>query len=441
MILARYILRGHVAPFTFGTSVIMVLFLLQYIMRWVDQLASKGLDLPAIGEFLVLNLSWIVVLAIPIGVLFSTVMAFGAMSASHEVTVMKASGIGLFRMMIPVIIAGVLLCGFTFWYTDNVLPNTNLRLSGMMRDIQRTRPTFAIESGQFTTHLEGYTILARNLDSAGNLLGVTIYDRSSSERRSVVSADTGRLAFSPSLTRLVIQLVSGEIHQRSARNTNDYRVVRFTRHQMSLPADRFFFEETDVSGSSRSDREMSIADMTQIVERSRAQVINATGKLDSTIHAHVTSILRADNAAPAPSRMRSLERAGGAVAGFRATVEGEAYRRKAEFETANKYLVEIHKKYAIPFACLLFVFVGCPLGIITRGGNFGISAAISLGFYVLYWIALIGGEKLADRGLMAPELAMWAGNVLIAIIGAFVTMKVNYESSPLSKILSWFRRA
>ena len=204
MVLFWYILRTHVAPFLFGTSVIMALFLLQYIMRWVDQLSSKGLDVATIAEFMILNLSWIVVLAIPIGVLFSTLMAFGAMSAAHEITVMKASGMGLFRMMTPVMIVGTLLWALSFWYTDKVLPDTNLQLSGMMRDITRTKPTFALESGQFTTHIEGFTILARNVDSMGVMTGVTIYDASNNDQKTVVSADTGRMAFSPSLTRLIV---------------------------------------------------------------------------------------------------------------------------------------------------------------------------------------------------------------------------------------------
>jgi lipopolysaccharide export system permease protein len=94
----------------------------------------------------------------------------------------------------------------------------------------------------------------------------------------------------------------------------------------------------------------------------------------------------------------------------------------------RQYQVEIQKKYAIPFACLLFVFVGCPLGIITKGGNFGFSAAISLAFYIFYWACLIGGEKLADRGMLSPQLSMWLGNAIIALFGLLLTLRVNNES-------------
>ena len=155
----------------FGTAVIIFLFLTQYMMRWLEDLTSKGIDAATIGEFLILNVSWIIVLAVPIGVLFSTLMAFGSMSSTSEVTVMKASGMGLWRMMVPVALFGALLWGGTFWYTDNVLPDTNLQLSTMMRDIQRLKPTFAVESGRFTTQIDGFTILARHVDTNDRMRG------------------------------------------------------------------------------------------------------------------------------------------------------------------------------------------------------------------------------------------------------------------------------
>ena len=426
MLLYRYILRSHIAPFVFGTSVIMALFLIQYMMRWVDKLASKGLDPATIAQFLVLNLSWIVVLAIPIGVLFSTIMAFGAMSSNHEVTVMKASGMGLFKMMIPVLSVGSILWGFTFWYTDNVLPDSNVRLTGMMRDIESTKPSFAVEEGQFTTYNATTSILARRVLPNGVMLGVSIYDKSKSDFVNVVSADSGRLAFSPSLTRLVIQLTSGEIHQRGIRNPDEYRVVSFDRYQIVLPADKFFYEATDVTGSSRGEREMTIDDMQKIVNNAQAQEQMAVQRYDSIFVQHIQDLKTYHKGLPADvSRDDALQRASSFIMTAQSMMESENQRAKAEHIAANRYLVEIHKKYAIPFACLLFVFVGSPLGILTKGGNFGTSAMYSLGFYVIYWMCMIGGEEFADRGLLSPLVAMWLGNAIIGVIGIWITVRVN----------------
>jgi lipopolysaccharide export system permease protein len=399
------------------------------MMRHLNDLTSKGIDLGTIVEFLALNVSWILVLAVPIGVLFASLMAFGSMSAQHEVTVIKASGMGLLQMMLPIIVSGTLLWIFTFWYADNVLPDTNLRLSTMIRDIQRLKPTFAIESGRFTTQIEGFTILARNVDTTGLMTGVTIYDRSRPYRLNVVSADSGTLAFSPSLTRIVLQLYHGEVHQSLTRNIKDYRVVSFERHQITMPADRFFFERSDVSGTSRGDREMRISDMRKIEIRSDSMASLGVRNVDSMLNEHLAYLFgRRDTALEAQTPLSIYEatsRASTLVNTLRSTLEGESYRSDAERRNADKYEVEIQKKYAIPFACFLFVFVGCPLGILVRGGNFGISAAISLACYVAYWITLIGGETLADRNLLHPAVAMWMGNVLFLIVGGYATIKVN----------------
>lgn len=425
MILWRYILRAHAGPFFFGTAVVTFLFLTQLIINWLKHLTGKGIDVMTIAEFLMLNTSWIFVLAVPIGVLFSTLMAFGSLSSTHEVTVMKASGMGLIRMMVPLITIAAMLWGLMYWYTDNVLPDTNLRLSAMMRDIKRLKPAFAVDKGKFSTQIEGFTILARDVDTTGLMKGVTIYDRSRGDRVNIVSADSGRLAFSPSLTKLVLQLYQGEVHQSQSRNPNDYRIVRFTRHQIAMQADRFFYEETDVSGSSRGDREMSSWDMWAIVRTADSNRAIAEHRLDSLLSDHLANVFVMPAGGQFDSTTAPKRRAASLVANIRSKLEGEAYRVKSEHNTANKYAVEAHKKYAIPFACFLFVFVGAPLGILTKGGNFGMSAAIALGCYVLYWMSLIGGEKLADRNFLDPAIAMWLGNAIFIGIGAFATYRVN----------------
>jgi lipopolysaccharide export system permease protein len=170
--------------------------------------------------------------------------------------------------------------------------------------------------------------------------------------------------------------------------------------------------------------------MQAIVDRSRNTADKADSLCVSMLDAHVADLLGSsgDSAGSDTTRIApidALSRAQSRLSTFHTGYESESFRRRAELDTERKYLVEIHKKYAIPAACILFVIVGCPMGIITKGGNFGVSAAVSLGFYVLYWISLIGGEKLADRGFMSPALAMWLGNILLAVIGVAVTTRVN----------------
>jgi len=204
-------------------------------------------------------------------------------------------------------------------------------------------------------------------------------------------------------------------------------VIKFAGYQMTLPAENMMYQASDVTGTSRSDREMSIADMRLVVDRAELQMSEAQKRFDTTLRQHLDYLLKDDASADTSGRTwkERIERATSILVSTRSTLESECFRRSSELSVANKYLVEIHKKYAIPFACLLFVFVGCPMGILTKGGSFGSSALLSLGFYVLYWISMIGGEKLADRGLLSPAVAMWVGNAAISLIAAFVTLRVN----------------
>lgn len=423
-IITRHILRSIIPPFVFGTGTVTMLFFLQYIIKYLNDFAGKGLGPMVIMEFIVLSLSWIIVLAIPIGILFGTLMAFGSMSAAHEITIFKTSGMGLFRMMAPVLVIGAILWGFVFWYMDAVVPDTNVRLSTLLRDVQRVKPAFAVQPGQFARAVEGYNILARSVDSSGTMYGVTIYDYSTPGQFNMVNADTGKLSFSPSFSKLIVTLSSGEIHQMNTRNPNDYRVVAFDKHRMLMTAERFFFESSEGASDHRSDRELSIADMEVLVAASRERIARADSAFSSivagTLNTPGGSAVGADIMEARAMALRSFSFA-------RAAAESEAQRRLSDKTDMDSYLVEIHKKYAIPAACIIFVFVGCPMGIITRGGSLGMSASVCLAFYIVYWASLIGGEKLADRGEMDPMLAMWMGNILIFLIGLLVTVRVNYE--------------
>lgn len=449
-IISRYILRAHIGPFLFGACTVMLLFLLQFLMKYIDQLVGKGLGIGIIIELIILNLAWMVVLAVPMGVLVSTLMGFGNLSSSNEVTIIKSSGGSLLRMMRPVVIAALLIFASLFWFNDYVLPDANHRSKILLSDIQRKKPSFAVAKGQFSSQIEGYSILSRQIDSAtGTLGGVTIYDYTKLNRMNVVSADSGVIAFSPDFAKLIFTLYNGEIHQINQQNYGDYRKVRFTRHQIAMNASGFAFTQSDESVFSRGDREMRISDMEQIVKESRANIYRSDSSLQSRLVAHfsylnsgITPGVNNAKQQAATDTAEALRRMSNRLSLLRSTMESEIFQREDQSMTVNKYLVEIHKKYAIPAACFVFIFVGCPLGIITRRGNFGISAAISLGFYILYWACLIGGEKLADRGIIAPWLGMWLANIIIGSIGAVLTIRVSNESFSLgfSHVWQWLSR-
>ncbi|KXB97863.1 MAG: hypothetical protein AA908_00110 [Chlorobi bacterium NICIL-2] len=421
LILPRYIIRAHLPPFLFGASVVMFLFLMQFLLRVLDELVGKGLSAAVIAQLIVLNLAWMVVLAVPIGMLFSALITFGRLAQTHEVTAMKASGMSLLQMMLPVIAMGGMLTLAVFWFNDSILPDANHRAKTLLMDIQRKKPSFALQAGQFSTQLEGYTILARAIDtSQQHLRGVTIYDRRDINRMTIVNADSGYLRFSPSYRYVLLELYDGDVHQYSRVRRGDYRYIRFERQHVVIPAYGFLLERSQEGAIARGDREMRIADMERIVRAARQRQQTQWLSVEQTINEHLARLL-CDTASLPPS---SWAEHVAIVASQLGTIGGQYNDADRQ---ARQYEVEIQKKYAIPVACLVFVLVGCPLGIRTRGGSFGTSALISVGFYILYWACLIGGEKLADRQILPPEV-MWSANVLLAAIGVVLIITTSNES-------------
>lgn len=430
LLLPRYIVRTHIPPFLFGASVVLFLFLMQFLLRVLDELVGKGLSAATIVHLIAVNLAWMVVLAVPIGVLFATLMAFGKLAQTHEVTAMKASGVSLMQMMAPMIVMGIVLSAAVFWFNDAVLPDANYRAKTLLMDIQRKKPTFALQAGQFSTQLEGYTILVRQLDtSQSHLRGVTIYDRRDVNRLTVLNADSGVLRFSPSYRYILLDLYHGDIHQQSRLRRGEYRYIRFELQHVIIPAYGFLLERTSEGAVSRGDREMRIRDMEAIVRIARQRQQAQAAAIARAIEQHL-DMLVGPSAPVTPSAW--LER----VALLSSQISTAAYQYDDADRQARQYEVEIQKKYAIPIACLVFVLIGCPLGIRTRGGSFGLSALISLGFYILYWACLIGGEKLADRQYLTPE-AIWSANLVLAIVGLGLIVTTTNESFRLRNLFRW----
>jgi lipopolysaccharide export system permease protein len=443
-LISRYILRSHIAPFLFGTFTVVFLFLFQFLYNHIDKLLGKGLSEWVIVQLIGLNMAWMIVLAVPLGVLFSTLMAFGSMSSYHEITIMKASGASLIKMMVPVLVISIFLTGWLFWFNDRVLPVANHKAKTLMGDITRKKPTFSINAGQFSTQLDGYTILSREVDSlSGELKGVTIYDNTQ-QKQNIISADTGIMEFNSDYTKIIVNLYNGEAHQFVPRSVTDYKIVQFDRYQVFIDAQGFAFERTSEQSTARGDREMSIEEMKEIVNKAADKASEADQRLDSLINDHYKHLInnihiagmppRRDSSNNDTSRSAELQNVDRRLSFFRSRIYSDIFQKKDYERRVKQYNVEIQKKYAIPFACLIFVFVGAPLGIRTKGGNFGISAAITLGFYIFYWACLIGGEKLADRSIVSPFFSMWLGNIVVGLIGVVLTIKVNNET------FSFFRR-
>lgn len=436
MLLYRHILRAHIGPFLFAFATLMFIFMLQFLMKYIDHLAGKGLGAWIIAQLIIYNLAWMVVLAVPMAILVATLMAFGNMSANNEITAMKASGVSFLRMTAPVVVASALIAYLLIEFNNKVLPDANHKAKVLGIDIQRKKRTLALEAGLFSQEIDGYSILVRKtFEHSNDLENVTIYDCTNPNESVIVTARQGSVHFSPDYRKMIMDLQDGEIHQMVASDMKEYRKIQFSRHRIMMNAEQFEFQRSAESAFSRGDRELSAQTMLKFVDSLKEVNHEIERSVATMMNKHVDNYL-ARNPSNVPSPAAVVTPWGGNVIDralmearlLAGSIEAEVSRLEFNDKSIDRYTVEVHKKYAIPFACIVFVLVGAPLGVMARRGGFGVAAGLSLGFFLIYWACLIGGEKLADRDIMSPFIGMWMANIVLGAIGIYLTIRTLKET-------------
>ncbi|GAB4379479.1 MAG: LptF/LptG family permease [Calditrichia bacterium] len=459
LILPRYIIREHVGPFFFSLAVIMFVFVTKFIVQYIGKIFGKGLPFLTILEFVYLNLAWMLALAVPMAVLVAALMAFGRLSADNEITILKTSGISLYKIIRPVILTAVLLTLVMFWFNDRVLPEYNHKARLLFYSITRKKPTLQLEEGIYIT-IGKFSILVEEIDkslgqtvveksdimgpeiledAADRLRNITIFDRSRTEAQRTIIANRGHLVFDKESERLVFTLFEGEIHEINTQDFSEYRRLQFTRNVFYIPAPELVFKRSEDTW--RGDREMSTKMMREEVRKYRSSKEKELESMRKTLSKYflspdslrslLTTVQSSDSIPEYPTellqswRARALRKTQAVIQQLKSASKNISYYNKQIY----KYEVEINKKYSIPFASIVFVLIGAPLGIKARKGSLGVGVSFSIGFFLMYWVFLIGGEELADRQLVSPFVAMWLANIIVGAFGIYLTYRVVKETT------------
>lgn len=411
-------------------------------MKSIDQLIGKGLSLWIITQLIVLNLAWMLTLAVPMSVLVATLMAFGSLSSNNEITIMKASGVSLTKLMIPVLICSVILTYLMIRFSNDVLPEANHKARVLLQDISKTKPTFFLEAGKFSDDIGGAKIFVRKTyENSNELEGVYIYDYANPNNKNLITSEKGDISFTNDFKNIVMNLYKGEIHQLNNTDyANKYRKVEFDKHRIILDAAGFGFQRSSDNAFIRGDRELSSHAMNLLVDsinksrtNNRDNLLNGILtdarlffkiKFKDTVLNKNNTVVKKDSTKnygylfydTIPFVFRSF------IAKY-AQYQNYHFVEKQIDKQIDVYNVEIYKKYSIPFACIIFVLIGAPLGYKVKRGGFGIAAGLSLLFFLLYWVSLIGGEKLADRDILSPFWGMWLVNIILGIFGLYLMFK------------------
>ena len=437
----RYVLKSHLGPFFFSFFTILFVLILQFFATFAERFIGRGIGFYSILELIVLQSAWMVGLAAPMAVLIAVVLAFGALTNSSEMTVIRASGISLYRLMMPVIIAGLLLSLFVERFNNVVLPAANYYAKSLMVDIARAKPAFGLTENAFSTLVDGYSILVRNSDAQSKVIsGVVIYDQNSREYSTIVTAEKGSIDFSTDYQYLVMTLLNGEIHQLQQPEHSKYRTMSFQKHRFVFESSGFGFARSSANRMRSGDSELSARELLTIGSEFQKRISASEKRISIPLDFMESRIRESSSQAskgvllssqPVESKRVAL------VAGYLDRQLGQLDRELKNIESNrsmyNTYMAAYHKKYALSLACFVFVLVGAPLGLRSRRGGFGIGASMSLLFFVLYWMLMISGEKVAARGLVDPFISIWAADLVMACIGVWLIVRQSGALSSNSR--------
>jgi lipopolysaccharide export system permease protein len=458
-ILSRYIIKEHLPPFLFALAVLMFIFLMQFMLKYITKIFGKGLSIFTIIELVFFNLAWMFALAVPMAVLIATLMSFGRLSGDNEITILKSSGISIYRIIRPAIFFGVVITILMVIFNDKVLPDFNHRARVMFNNIGQKKATLKLEPGIFFTvgkfsfHaekidktlgeelLESVNLTGPEFDTSvkpDKLINVTIFDRSNPTKTITVTAHEGYMLYSKPKKSLLFTLFDGEYHELDNINTEEYRFSHFVRNDRYIPAPEFELEMRE--DSYRGDREMNIKMMMERVTQSRESLENERKKIKGYLK-ELEIIIPSDNPDTFNNRdsvhvsfqpiewQRAADKAHRNASRLFQKVRISDNKISSDKRNINKFLVEVHKKFSIPFASIVFILIGAPLGIAARRGSLGVGATLSIIFFLIYWACLILGEDLADRQLLTPFWGMWFPNVIIGLVGFYITWRTVKEST------------
>ena len=446
--LNKYLFKQSLIPFLLSVAVITTVLFLQFLIRAVDRFLGKGLDALTIFEYLYLNLAWIIALSVPMSLLISSVMTFGRMAQQNEITALKSAGVNLYNIIKPALWFGAMVAIALCLFNNFILPEMNYNARLLARDIYKKKPELSIEPGYFVDMIPQYTMIVKEMDGK-DFKDVKIFSKNQKSEQTTIYANQGSLSSDGNM--ITIDLQDGEIHEIDLSDYDYYRKIRFKTHQIIISMDDLMLNRT--SESNRTDREMRVPQMIQEIEKNKILINQIYDRIENVkkeigitnpnantleiiedeielLKEKKANIIKEDRDYNEDVPVSAFENKD-----YILSLTNNARQFKNEFtlienyeKTNNKFKVEIHKKFTLALACILFTMVGAPLGILVRNGGMTIASGLSIAFFLVYYILLIWGEQLADRNLINPGLGSWLPNIILFVSGMIILKLSNMKN-------------
>ena len=454
------VLRAYIGPFMVTFVLSMFLFLMQFLWKYIDDLVGKGLEPGILGQLIFYSLADLVPMALPLTIMVAGLMTFGNLSESFELVAMKANGMSLQRILMPVFVLMVALVGVNFMFMNVVIPKANLEAKALLWDLRQKKPAFNIDKGVFYKEIEGFSIrIGDKLPDNETVKDILIYEykEDDSKRLNVIRAKDGKMVLSDDKRILYFTLNDGvryeemtgmEEYQRSA----PFNLMRFSRQKMNIDLSSLDLKFTERDAYKGDYRLMRLRELNEEIDSaqrkdSRMQKENVifmrryihlpgvfgnpwvgkTGTADTFFKPKKEKNLISNFDPGLKSQI--MAQALNATRGLKGTVDGTLTNKKFNTEEIAPYIAEWHKKFSRSFIILLLFLISAPLGAIIRKGGIGMPLVISVVLFVLFYAIDMVGEKIGKEGIVPIWAGMWMSSIILLPIGVFITYKATKDST------------
>lgn len=453
--LDQFILKSFVGPFFAILLVVVFILVMQFLWLYIDELVGKGLSIKVILEFLGWGSVTMLPLSLPLATLLASMMTLGTLGENNELLAIKAAGISLKRVLIPLGITCALISVGAFFISNDLIPVAYNKIYTLRDDIGRTKEEIKIPTGTFYNGIDGYILRVneRN-DESGIMHGVMVYNHTGNKgNTSLTLADSAMMKMSKDKSYLTFVLYNGtnyeETNERKYRDTTlQFQKIDFTRQEMIIPLENYAFQKSDSSrfddqvksmnlkqlyhGQDSIGRLDSSAKAENIISIRNSRNLSHNIQLDTTINQRYTSWFRPDSTIywdDINREIGAIERAKRQAEDMQMTLTTFSRERFQYTFTLRNIDIEILKKFALAIACFIFFFIGAPIGALIRKGGLGTPAIISVLFFVAYWVIDISGTKLARDGAVGPFHGVFFSSYILLPTGLFLSWKAINDSS------------
>jgi lipopolysaccharide export system permease protein len=452
--LDKLILRSFIGPFIITFFIALFVLMMQSLWKYIDDLVGKDLDFFTICQFLWYASASLLILAIPIAILISSIMTFGNLGESFELVAIKSSGISLLRFMRPLTIFTIFLCLVSFFFANNVIPVANLKFKTLYYDIFYKKPALDLKAGRFYTQIPGYAIKVGKKDKDQKTIhNVIIYEQQGLIQDNSIIAEKGIMSISADKRYLEFTLQNGYRYQERGNfgDTNtEFIKLGFKEYKKLFDVSSLQMRKTSDTVFKNDSKMLSLRQLSKNIDSLKILEDSFTKRL----HKEVALSLRYSqlpdstwkNALPAKQKIKKFtdlipdsaklivfNHAVGVVSSLKNTFQftgGEWASKKSETRFSK---IEWHRKFSFSLACLVLFFIGAPLGSIIRKGGLGMPLVVAIIFFIIFHLLNIFGEKFAKEGITSVFLGMWMAVIVLIPVGAFFTYKAMHDSQLFNK--------